>query len=146
MTWKEDVETSIDTAIESCIDIALTRRIRDYVHMTKLFGIHFQIRDDYTNLQSRHGLVVLSPISVTLFSSWFIIWYYVFLHAYPKYSAEKGYCEDLTEGKFSFEHRQWYLLWCSGQGDLGRWDGPIACSVSYRICGSDQRQTRIHFS
>ncbi|KAF9169476.1 geranylgeranyl pyrophosphate synthetase [Mortierella sp. AD011] len=44
----------------------------DYVRMVELIGIHFQIRDDYLNLQS------------------------------SQYSANKGFCEDLTEGKFSF--------------------------------------------
>ncbi|KAG0043182.1 geranylgeranyl pyrophosphate synthetase [Gryganskiella cystojenkinii] len=44
----------------------------DYVHMVELIGIHFQIRDDYMNLQS------------------------------SQYSANKGFCEDLTEGKFSY--------------------------------------------
>ncbi|KAF9959607.1 geranylgeranyl pyrophosphate synthetase [Mortierella alpina] len=44
----------------------------DYVPMVELIGIHFQIRDDYLNLQS------------------------------TQYSANKGFCEDLTEGKFSY--------------------------------------------
>ncbi|KAF9215100.1 geranylgeranyl pyrophosphate synthetase [Podila verticillata] len=44
----------------------------DYVAMVELIGIHFQIRDDYLNLKS------------------------------SQYSANKGFCEDLTEGKFSF--------------------------------------------
>ncbi|KAG0234387.1 geranylgeranyl pyrophosphate synthetase [Actinomortierella wolfii] len=44
----------------------------DYVPLVELIGIHFQIRDDYLNLQS------------------------------DQYSANKGFCEDLTEGKFSF--------------------------------------------
>ncbi|KAG0086709.1 geranylgeranyl pyrophosphate synthetase [Podila epicladia] len=44
----------------------------NYVPMVELIGIHFQIRDDYLNLQS------------------------------SQYSANKGFCEDLTEGKFSF--------------------------------------------
>ncbi|KAG0323770.1 geranylgeranyl pyrophosphate synthetase [Dissophora globulifera] len=44
----------------------------NYVPMVELIGIHFQIRDDYLNLQSN------------------------------QYSTNKGFCEDLTEGKFSF--------------------------------------------
>lgn len=44
----------------------------DYVSLVNLIGIHFQIRDDYMNLQS------------------------------DTYADNKGYCEDLTEGKFSF--------------------------------------------
>ncbi|KAG0228219.1 geranylgeranyl pyrophosphate synthetase [Mortierella sp. GBA43] len=44
----------------------------DYVPVVELLGIYFQIRDDYMNLQS------------------------------SQYSDNKGFCEDLTEGKFSF--------------------------------------------
>ncbi|CAG8651576.1 7016_t:CDS:2, partial [Cetraspora pellucida] len=44
----------------------------DYVPLVDDIGIHFQIRDDYMNLQSK------------------------------KYADNKGFCEDLTEGKFSF--------------------------------------------
>ncbi|CAG8817142.1 27899_t:CDS:2, partial [Gigaspora margarita] len=43
-----------------------------YVPLVDDIGIHFQIRDDYMNLQSK------------------------------KYADNKGFCEDLTEGKFSF--------------------------------------------
>ncbi|RDX47551.1 terpenoid synthase [Lentinus brumalis] len=44
----------------------------DYVPLVNLFGIYFQIRDDYMNLQS------------------------------TQYTDNKGFAEDLTEGKFSF--------------------------------------------
>ncbi|OCF55052.1 geranylgeranyl diphosphate synthase, type III [Kwoniella mangroviensis CBS 10435] len=44
----------------------------DYVPLVNLISVWFQIRDDYMNLQS------------------------------TEYEANKGYCEDLTEGKFSF--------------------------------------------
>ncbi|KAF8435183.1 farnesyltranstransferase [Boletus edulis BED1] len=44
----------------------------DYVPLVNLFGVYFQIRDDYMNLQS------------------------------TEYSKNKGFAEDLTEGKFSF--------------------------------------------
>ncbi|RKO85719.1 geranylgeranyl diphosphate synthase 1, isoform CRA_a [Blyttiomyces helicus] len=44
----------------------------DYCPVVDLLGLHFQIRDDYINLQSR------------------------------KYMDNKGFAEDLTEGKFSF--------------------------------------------
>ncbi|CAG8636860.1 4430_t:CDS:2 [Dentiscutata erythropus] len=44
----------------------------DYVPLVDDIGIHFQIRDDYMNLKSK------------------------------MYTDSKGYCEDLTEGKFSF--------------------------------------------
>ncbi|KAI8146461.1 geranylgeranyl pyrophosphate synthase [Fennellomyces sp. T-0311] len=44
----------------------------DYTYLVNIIGIHFQVRDDYLNLQS------------------------------DTYSKNKGFCEDLTEGKFSF--------------------------------------------
>ncbi|KAI9253171.1 geranylgeranyl pyrophosphate synthase [Sporodiniella umbellata] len=44
----------------------------DYTPLVNIIGIHFQVRDDYMNLQS------------------------------DKYTENKGFCEDLTEGKFSF--------------------------------------------
>ncbi|EPS96604.1 hypothetical protein FOMPIDRAFT_1053101 [Fomitopsis schrenkii] len=44
----------------------------DYVPLVELFGVYYQIRDDYMNLQS------------------------------PTYADNKGFAEDLTEGKFSF--------------------------------------------
>jgi geranylgeranyl diphosphate synthase type 3 len=45
---------------------------RDYVPLVNLIGILFQIRDDYQNLQD------------------------------TQYTNNKGLCEDITEGKFSF--------------------------------------------
>lgn len=44
----------------------------DYVPLVNVIGLIFQIRDDYMNLQS------------------------------SQYAKNKGFCEDLTEGKFSF--------------------------------------------
>ncbi|KAF6746807.1 farnesyltranstransferase [Ephemerocybe angulata] len=44
----------------------------DYVPLVSLFGVYFQIRDDLMNLSS------------------------------PEYTSNKGFAEDLTEGKFSF--------------------------------------------
>jgi len=43
----------------------------DFVPIVNRLGIHFQVRDDYINLQS------------------------------DQYMKEKGFCEDITEGKFS---------------------------------------------
>ncbi|KAK1236301.1 hypothetical protein PQX77_000462 [Marasmius sp. AFHP31] len=51
---------------------ATTNQDVDYVPLVNLIGVHFQIRDDLMNLQS------------------------------PEYSSNKGFAEDLTEGKFSF--------------------------------------------
>lgn len=45
---------------------------KDFTKLTAILGLYFQIRDDYINLTSK------------------------------EYSATKSYCEDLTEGKFSF--------------------------------------------
>ena len=45
---------------------------RDYVPLVNMIGLLFQIRDDYMNLSS------------------------------TEYTENKGLCEDLTEGKFSF--------------------------------------------
>ncbi|RDB20687.1 Geranylgeranyl pyrophosphate synthase [Hypsizygus marmoreus] len=47
----------------------------DYVPLVNLIGVYFQIRDDLMNLQSTEHL---------------------------KYTKNKGFAEDLTEGKFSF--------------------------------------------
>ncbi|KAJ1819220.1 hypothetical protein LPJ56_001628 [Coemansia sp. RSA 2599] len=47
-------------------------RDADFAELVNMMGAFFQIRDDYMNLQS------------------------------AEYSNNKGYCEDLTEGKFSF--------------------------------------------
>ncbi|TAQ86013.1 hypothetical protein B7494_g5672 [Chlorociboria aeruginascens] len=49
-----------------------SQSLKDCVPLVNLVGIIFQIRDDYQNLSS------------------------------PEYSHNKGLCEDLTEGKFSF--------------------------------------------
>jgi len=51
---------------------AESKTSKDCVPLVNLIGIIFQIRDDYQNLSS------------------------------PEYSHNKGLCEDLTEGKFSF--------------------------------------------
>lgn len=50
----------------------LTSHRSDYVPLVDLIGVFFQIRDDYMNLQA------------------------------DEYATNKGFAEDLTEGKFSF--------------------------------------------
>jgi len=59
-------------AIKLMMACATTNVTVDYVPLVNLFGVYFQIRDDYMNLQS------------------------------SEYSDHKGFAEDLTEGKFSF--------------------------------------------
>lgn len=59
-------------AIKLLMACATTNIDVDYVPLVNLFGVYFQIRDDYMNLQS------------------------------TEYSNNKGFAEDLTEGKFSF--------------------------------------------
>ncbi|SCZ90622.1 BZ3500_MvSof-1268-A1-R1_Chr1-3g02107 [Microbotryum saponariae] len=59
-------------AIKLMMAASTEDRPRDYVPLANLIGIIFQIRDDYVNLQS------------------------------AQYAHNKGYCEDLSEGKFSF--------------------------------------------
>lgn len=59
-------------AIKLMMASATTNIDVDYIPLVNLIGIFFQIRDDYMNLQS------------------------------TQYSDNKGFAEDLTEGKFSF--------------------------------------------
>jgi len=59
-------------AVKLMMACATTNYDVDYVPLVNLFGIYFQIRDDYMNLQS------------------------------DQYAENKGFAEDLTEGKFSF--------------------------------------------
>jgi len=53
-------------------------------------GLHFQIRDDYQNLNSAEvfSASVISIVTPTLIR--------------VQYSSQKGFCEDLDEGKYSF--------------------------------------------
>ncbi|KAG6333137.1 hypothetical protein ID866_5951 [Astraeus odoratus] len=59
-------------AVKLMMACATTNTNIDYVPLVNLFGVYFQIRDDYMNLQS------------------------------TEYSNNKGFAEDLTEGEFSF--------------------------------------------
>eukprot|EP01147_Barroeca_monosierra_P009731 gene9731-1934_t len=54
---------------------------RDYTQLLEVFGLYFQIRDDYANLQSKER-----DLMPTL----------------TQYEDNKSFCEDITEGKFSF--------------------------------------------
>ena len=60
----------------------------DYVPLVNLVGVFFQVRDDYMNLHD-HGVRPESIISSCILR-------------FPQYATNKGFAEDLTEGKFSF--------------------------------------------
>lgn len=73
---------------------------RDFVPLVNTLGIHFQIRDDYINLQSDQVPALFSAFSCSL-----VIFFddALFILCAPlQYMKGKGYCEDITEGKFSF--------------------------------------------
>ncbi|VDC02873.1 unnamed protein product [Peniophora sp. CBMAI 1063] len=59
-------------AVKLMMTCATTNTTIDYVPLVDLIGVLFQIRDDYMNLQA------------------------------DEYATNKGFAEDLTEGKFSF--------------------------------------------
>lgn len=68
----------------------------DFSTLAGILGLYFQIRDDYSNLCSqevRHSIHLMAKINFTL---------KIFNFFFFKYSDNKSYCEDLTEGKFSF--------------------------------------------
>ena len=73
----------------------ITFDVSDYVPLVNLFGVYFQIRDDYMNLQSTE---VREHRCLLLFNNVDKYWS---LGAW-QYSTNKGFAEDLTEGKFSF--------------------------------------------
>lgn len=60
------------TSMHASVNKSTNNQRRDYVPLVNLIGALFQIRDDYLNLASN------------------------------EYTSNKGFCEDLTEGKFSF--------------------------------------------
>ncbi|KIK04422.1 hypothetical protein K443DRAFT_93211 [Laccaria amethystina LaAM-08-1] len=62
----------------------------DYVPFVNLIGVFFQIRDDLMNLQSAE-VNKLSPLECLELDLIF-----------PPYTSNKGFAEDLSEGKFSF--------------------------------------------
>ncbi|TPX37025.1 hypothetical protein SmJEL517_g00821 [Synchytrium microbalum] len=57
-----------------------TETNKDLVPLVDLIGVHFQIRDDYLNLASTKAYKMTSSC----------------------YTDAKGFCEDLSEGKFSY--------------------------------------------
>ncbi|THG98436.1 hypothetical protein EW026_g3756 [Hermanssonia centrifuga] len=67
-------DTQLDKVVtgKSFLRVSSNKLTSDHVPLVNLWGVYFQIRDDYMNLQS------------------------------SEYESNKGFAEDLTEGKFSF--------------------------------------------
>lgn len=81
----------------------------DYVPLVNLIGVYFQIRDDLMNLQSTE--VCLHSHLHLLISSYSDSSPLLLLHTHThthiiqfakQYTSNKGFAEDLSEGKFSF--------------------------------------------
>ncbi|KAL4079095.1 farnesyltranstransferase [Scleroderma citrinum] len=87
-------------AIKLMMACATTNIDVDYVPLVNLFGIYFQIRDDYMNLQSTE--VCLRPCCYHLSAHIPFLRSRSQPHFRTQYSNNKGFAEDLTEGKFSF--------------------------------------------
>ncbi|KAG1852034.1 isoprenoid synthase domain-containing protein [Suillus tomentosus] len=69
---KEKTASHLRATAKLMMACATTNTNVDYVPLSNLIGIYYQIRDDYMNLQS------------------------------DEYTGTKGFAEDLSEGKFSF--------------------------------------------
>ncbi|KAG1774804.1 farnesyltranstransferase [Suillus placidus] len=69
---KDKTGGHLRTAVKLMMACATTNTNVDYIPLSNLIGIYYQIRDDYMNLQS------------------------------DQYTDNKGFAEDLSEGKFSF--------------------------------------------
>ncbi|KAG2155830.1 isoprenoid synthase domain-containing protein [Suillus bovinus] len=69
---KDKTGGHLRTAIKLMMACGTTNTNVDYIPLSNLIGIYYQIRDDYMNLQS------------------------------DQYTDNKGFAEDLSEGKFSF--------------------------------------------
>lgn len=69
---KDKTGGHLRTTVKLMMACATTNTNVDYIPLSNLIGIYYQIRDDYMNLQS------------------------------DQYTENKGFAEDLSEGKFSF--------------------------------------------
>lgn len=61
------------------------------IPLANVFGIIYQIQDDYLNLQSKNVSIQNKKTPD-----------HIYFLTIMKYSNNKGFCEDITEGKFSF--------------------------------------------
>ena len=67
---------------------------KDMGPLMATLGLYFQIRDDYANLNLEEvsDTIHINPSLVLNMSTYF----------FAQYAENKSFCEDLTEGKFSF--------------------------------------------
>lgn len=79
----------------------ITHFCRDYTQLLEVFGLYFQIRDDYANLQSKE--VMENEISLK-HNTYFLLSCNKrdLMPTLTQYEDNKSFCEDITEGKFSF--------------------------------------------
>jgi geranylgeranyl diphosphate synthase, type III len=97
------------------------------VRLVNLIGVYFQIRDDFMNLRSSD---VSGFVSDTLF--WPVF----------QYTSNKGFAEDLTEGKFSFPIVHAIHADPSNRQILSEaWSPLLFTSIKYSSC-SDVLQKR----
>lgn len=75
---------------------------KDFSKLTAILGLYFQIRDDYCNLTSKEVIFDTLIFRAHSVGHFYLncICFFFFLNF--KYSESKSFCEDLTEGKFSF--------------------------------------------
>lgn len=70
---------------------------KDFSKLTAILGLYFQIRDDYCNLTSEEVWWQLFTFIAFRRAKFSFYSFRLF-----QYSESKSFCEDLTEGKFSF--------------------------------------------
>lgn len=70
----------------------------DFTPLAGILGLYFQIRDDYCNLCLQEVIVIFNVLE------FFLIFIAIvsLIAGFFQYSENKSYCEDLSEGKFSF--------------------------------------------
>lgn len=73
----------------------------DFSKLTAILGLYFQIRDDYCNLICKE-VSFSSRTTVVIFLIFSKHSHSYNVHLHFQYSESKSFCEDLTEGKFSF--------------------------------------------
>lgn len=75
----------------------------DFTKLTGILGLYFQIRDDYCNLCLQEVWLYLVQSCIAFASVELTMILIDVRSGYTfQYSENKSYCEDLTEGKFSF--------------------------------------------